>query len=195
MSGVLPCATVPEEESYAIVQALMVSSGTLDVTSDCRPAIKYTKQRAFTEKVPLHCSPGWHQRHRLQVTWVRSHQEVAKFAEEFGVHNLWRRGLNFLADSLAGERASEAQNVARYRCMLEVDRLAFDINHHLACVAKQVLQHAEKAHFAKRSAVPKAPDAPGPNKKARLLVKVSADPLGHEWEVASKPGSNNMTIK
>ena len=75
-------------ESYAIVQALMVSSGTLDVTSDCRPAIKYTKQRAFTEKVPLHWSPGWHQRHRLQVTWVRSHQEVAKFAEEFGVHNL-----------------------------------------------------------------------------------------------------------
>ena len=87
MSGVLPCATVPEEESYAIVQALMVSSGTLDVTSDCRPAIKYTKQRVFTEKVPLHWSPGWHQRHRLQVTWVRSHQEVSKFAEEFGVHN------------------------------------------------------------------------------------------------------------
>ena len=56
MSGVLPSATVPEGESYAIVQALMVSSGTLDVTSDCRPAIKYTKQRAFTEKVPLRWS-------------------------------------------------------------------------------------------------------------------------------------------
>ena len=180
MSGVLP---------------LMVSSGTLDVTSDCRPAIKYTKQRAFTEKVPLRWSPGWHQRHRLQVTWVRSHQEVAKFAEEFGVHNLWRRDLNSLADSLAGERAIEAQNGARYRCILEVDRLAFDINHHLACVTKQVLQHADKAHFAKSANAPKAPVAPGPNKKSRLLAKVSSDLLGHKWEVTSKAGSNNMTIK
>ena len=61
---------------------------------------------------------------------------MAKFAEGFGVHNLWRRDLNFLADSLAGEWAIEAKSGACYRCILEVDRLAFDINHHLACVAK-----------------------------------------------------------
>ena len=46
-------------------------------------------------------------------------------------------------------------------------------NHHLACVAKQVLQHADKAHFAKRTPLPKAPDAPGPNKKARLFFSCS----------------------
>ena len=86
--------------------------------------------------------------------------------------------MNSLADSLAGERA-----------------LAFDINHHLAGVAKQVLQHADKAHFAKSANAPKAAVAPGPNRKSRLLAKVSSDLLGHEWEVTSKAGSNNMTIK
>ena len=182
LSGVLPSAAVPEGESYAIVQAVMVFSGTLDVTSDCRLAIKYTKQRSFT-------------RHRLKVTWVRSHQAMNAFPKEFGARNLWRRDINSLADALAGERANGAQNGARYRCILEVDRLAFDINHRLACVAKQVLQYADKAHFAKSVNAPKAPGAPGPNKKSTLLAKVSSDLLGHEWEVTSKEGSNNMTIK
>ena len=73
--------------------------------------------------------------------------------------------------------------------------MPFDINHHLACVAKQVLQYADKAHFAKSVNAPKAPGASGPNKKSRLLAKVSSGLLGHEWEVISKEGSNNMTIK
>ena len=126
---------------------------------------------------------------RTAATEARSHRDEASFVEEFGRSQLWRRSLNHKADEIAGNRASAAQDPLRFRCVLEVDRLAYAVNHHLADIARQVPEKADKSHFAKNrkdgATGSQVSSAPVLNKKQRWLLKLAGDD-GHEWEVTSK---------
>ena len=92
ISGLLPPgSTVPQGESLAIIHALTATTGTMDLTCDCKPAIHALRARKLCNKHIPEWGQVWHCRTRVQPHWVRSHCTPEAFEQEFPSQQ-WRQG-------------------------------------------------------------------------------------------------------
>ena len=90
ITGFLPNgASVADGETRALQVLAENVSGYADATVDCQTAIK--RARKFGKN--------------LQCHWVRSHQSVDCFRQEFGAANMWRHAANDHADKLCEKTA------------------------------------------------------------------------------------------
>ena len=137
ISGVLlPPSTVPHGEHAAIIAAIRQTSGALDLTTDCKGALKTLNARHPHKTIMPEWGEVWHQRDRVRAKCVRAHKEAVDFEKEFPQQE-WRRQLNLAADALAGRRAKEALNLHAARKVQEVDRVATEVNDYLALRAEE----------------------------------------------------------
>ena len=200
----IPPATVPQIEHTAIIQALSHAIGHLDLTTDCKGALR-TLQATLPHKTDMpEWGDVWHQRDRVTATWVRAHQEAADFAKEFP-NQEWRRRLNAAADQLAGWRARDALNLHAARRVQEVDRVATEVNDYLAFKAEEQLQSKENqfvpkavrdtmSQFDKTQQRPHA-KALYANKRARLKQMVQESSVGHAWKYTRGEEATNLQLK
>ncbi|CAE7606948.1 unnamed protein product [Symbiodinium sp. CCMP2592] len=211
ISGLLPPgSTVPQGESLAIIEALKATTGSFDLTGDCKPALKALAARALNKKHIPEWGPVWQERARAQPHWVRSHCTAEAFEAEFP-GQLWRRELNAKADTLAGSRAAAACTPHFVRKVKELDLVTRELNCFLASRAEKLIK--EKAQgFVPRSArdslsqfdkprsqaaaVSASTKVPPPNKKQRLKQLLdSPDPaLGHDWKARETKAANNFSV-
>ena len=109
MSGLTPPGTsVAHGESYAIVQTIKHTLGQVDLTGDCKPALRTLTKKSFQKTTPAFWGPVWEDRGRIRPTWVKSHLTGREFEIRFGFSQLWRHQANQCADELAGKRAEAA---------------------------------------------------------------------------------------
>ncbi|CAE7267552.1 unnamed protein product [Symbiodinium sp. CCMP2592] len=137
-----PGSTVPQGESLAIIEALKATTGSFDLTGDCKPALKALAARALNKKHIPEWGPVWQERARAQPHWVRSHCTAEAFEAEFP-GQLWRRELNAKADTLAGSRAAAACTPHFVRKVKELDLVTRELNCFLASRAEKLIK--EKA--------------------------------------------------
>ena len=205
ISGVLmPPATVPQGEHTAIIEALRHTNGALDLTTDCKGALKTLNSRVPHKSSLPEWGEVWHHRARVQATWVRAHKEEAEFAKEFPQQE-WRRQLSIAADQLAGQRAKAARSLHAARKVQEVDRIATEVNDYLALRAEEQLQSAGNefvpksvrdtmSQFSKKAQKPHA-KALYVNKRDRLKQMVQESTMGHEWRYTRGETAANLQLK
>ena len=195
MSGLTPPGTsVAHGESYAIVQTIKHTLGQVDLTGDCKPALKTLTKKSFQKTTPAFWGPVWEDRGRIRPTWVKSHLTSREFEIRFGFSQLWRHHTNQCADELAGKRAATIPPVAG-RKVQDLDRLVTRICDYLASRAVVVLKHASKDDFVPRSQRQEPQPPKGPNKRQLLLAKVDVPEAvgGHVWQVGGLK-TNNLAI-
>ena len=195
MSGLTPPGTsVAHGESYAIVQTIKHTLGQVDLTGDCKPALRTLAKKSFQKTTPAFWGPVWEDRGRIRPTWVKSHLTSREFEIRFGFSQLWRHQANQCADELAGKRAATIPPVAG-RKVQDLDRLVTRICDYLASRAVVVLKHASKDDFVPRSQRQEPQPPKGPNKRQLLLAKVDVPEAvgGHVWQVGGLK-TNNLSI-
>ena len=202
ISGLLPPgSTVPQGESFAIIQAILSTIGSFDLTSDCKPALRALHSRKLSVKHLPEWGPVWHDRCRVHPTWVRSHCTPEAFEKEFP-SQLWRRELNVMADALAGRRAAAACTPHFVRKVREIDQVAREVNCFLASRAEKIIKQKSQG-FLPRSARDTLSqfDKPKPhakalyaNKRRHLLQLVDRSEHGHSWKVSSPQGAANLQL-
>ena len=195
MSGLTPPGTsVAHGESFAIVQTIKHTLGQVDLTGDCKPALRTLSKQSFQKTTPAFWGPVWEDRGRISPTWVKSHLTSREFEMRFGFSQLWRHQANQCADELAGKRAATISPVAG-RKVQDLDRLVTRICDYLASRAVVVLKHASKDDFVPRSQREEPQPPKGPNKRQLLLAKVDVPEAvgGHVWQVGGLK-TNNLAI-
>ena len=195
MSGLTPPGTsVARGESFAIVQTIKHTSGQVDLTGDCKPALRTLSKKSFQKTTPVFWGPVWEDRGRIRPTWVKSHLTSREFEIKFGFSQLWRHQANQYADELAGKRAAIISPAAG-RKVQDLDRLVTKICDYLASRAVVVLKHASKDDFVPRSQREEPQPPKGPNKRQLLLAKVDVPEAvgGHVWQVGGLK-TNNLAI-
>ena len=202
ISGLLPPgSTVPQGESFAIIQALLATTGCFDLTGDCIPALRALASKTLSKKHIPEWGLVWHGRARAQPHWVRSHCTAEAFAAEFP-GQMWRRDLNAKADALAGSRALAACAPHFVRKVRELDQVVREVNCFLASRAEKLTKNKSQEF------VPRAVRAslgffekPRPparssylNKRQHLLRLVDRSEHGHSWQVSSPQGAANLQL-
>ena len=202
ISGLLPPgSTVPQGESFAIIQALLATTGCFDLTGDCIPALRALASKTLSKKHIPEWGLVWHGRARAQPHWVRSHCTAEAFAAEFP-GQMWRRDLNAKADALAGSRALAACTPHFVRKVRELDQVVREVNCFLASRAEKLIKNksqefvpravrASLGHFEK----PRPPAGSSYlNKRQHLLRLVDRSEHGHSWQVSSLQGAANLQL-
>ena len=198
ISGLLPPgSTVPQGESFAIIQALLATTGCFDLTGDCIPALRALASKTLSKKHIPEWSLVWHGRARAQPHWVRSHCTAETFAAEFP-GQMWRRDLNAKADALAGSRALAACTPHFVRKVRELDQVVREVNCFLASRAEKLIKNkfqefvpravrASLGHFEK----PRPPARSFYlNKRQHLLRLVDRSEHGHSTSSSPRYFSN-----
>ena len=191
-------------EHAAIIEAIHHTSGILDLTTDCKGALKTLQARHPHKTVTPEWGDVWQQRDRVRATWVRAHKEADDFEKEFPQQE-WRRQLNLAADALAGQRAKAALNPHAARKVQEVDRIATEVNDYLALRAEEQLQNEENqfvpksirdtmSQFDKKQQKPHA-KALYANKRDRLKQMVLESSMGHAWQYTRGEKATNLQLK
>ena len=204
ISGViLPPATVPQGEHLAIIEAIRHTSGILELTTDCKGALKTLHSAQPHKKTMPEWGDVWHQKERVRATWVRAHKEAEAFEAEFPQQQ-WRRQLNIAADHLAGLRAREALSPHAARRVYEIDRLATEINDHLASRAEWQLQGRDNQFVprAVRETLTQFDKSQRPhaqalyaNKRSRLKEMLAESSQGHKWTFTRGENATNLQLK
>ena len=92
-------------EAMALALLLRHTTGQVEVTADCRPAILQAGCTTFREAHANVWEDVWEERHRLLITWHPSHRTPQEYAERYGEPNHWRVQLNDLADRACKDAA------------------------------------------------------------------------------------------
>ena len=202
ISGLLPPgSTVPQGESLAIIHALMATTGVMDLTCDCKPAVHALSAKTMCTKHIPEWGQVWHDRTRVQPHWVRSHCTPEAFEKEFPSQQ-WRRELNDKADKLAGARAAPACSPHFVRKVKELDQVVWEVNCFLASRAEKLIKDKSQTFVprAVRETLSQF-DKPKPhskalyaNKRSFLLQLVEKSEHGHSWKVSSPAGAANLQL-
>ncbi|CAE7809947.1 unnamed protein product [Symbiodinium sp. CCMP2456] len=96
---VLPAGcSVVQGEAFALALLLRHTTGLIDVTADCKPAILQAQSSGFKAAHANIWEEAWEERQRLSITWHPSHREPAEHLERYGDPRHWRVKINDLAD-------------------------------------------------------------------------------------------------
>ena len=168
ITGVLPHgSSIVQGEAEALKVLNARTSGCVDVTVDCRPAIYQVRKTLDA---------------RLSCVWVRSHLDIASFSKEFGADQLWRRHVNCVADDLCGKRAESLLDQTFVTKVRQIDKLVSCISAFLAERAEFLLFPSKldppPMHFVERrkskasgSVVSPSPAFNKPRGAAQLAVR------------------------
>ena len=172
ISGLLPPgSTVPQGESLAIIHALKATTGAMDLTCDCKPAIQALSARKICTKHIPEWGQVWHDRTRVQPHWVRSHCTPEAFEKEFPSQQ-WRRELTDKADKLAGARAVAACSPHFARKVKELDQVVWEVNCFLASRAEKLIKDKSQTFVPELSRRPLA-SLTSPNHTLKPCMRTS----------------------
>ena len=171
ITGVLPYgSSIVQGEAKALQVLNSRTTGAVDVTVDCKPAIKQVRNTLDS---------------RVSCVWVRSHLDQNAFSKEFGADQLWRKHVNGVADELGGKRAERLTDPAFVRKVRQTDKLVSSVSIFLAERVEFVLfpnkQDPPPMHFVERrksktvgSVASPSPAFNKPRGAARLAVRCKA---------------------
>ncbi|CAE7469028.1 unnamed protein product, partial [Symbiodinium microadriaticum] len=220
ITQVLPPGTsVVQCEAMALALLLRHTTGQVEVTADCRPAILQAGSTTFREAHADVWENVWEERHRLLITWHPSHRTPQEYAERYGDPKHWRVQINDLADRACKDAAvaipwkQHAVDVAQF------DELVEEVSHFLANRAWTMLAGAEAPPLnvkprhkpkgdlpPKRKSQPKPEPRPpqaqnrpapggGANKKQRLEALLASEHLHGHCFAWSHTNPNNHSLK
>ena len=214
-----PGCNVVQGEALALALLLRHTTGQVEVTADCRPAILQAGSATFREAHANVWEDVWEERHRLLITWHPSHRTPQEYAERYGEPQHWRVQLNDLADRACKDAAVHIQWKQHAADVAQLDELVEEVNHFLAARAWTMLAGAEappldlkprhkpkgnlplKSRSQPRPATkpPQAQNRPAPgggaNKKQRLETLLASEHLhGHRF-AWSHTNPNNHSLK
>ena len=220
ITQVLPPGTsVVQGEALALTLLLRHTSGPLEVTVDCRPAILQAGSSNFRAAHANIWEEVWEDRNRLRITWHPSHRTPEEYQERYGSPDHWRVQLNNLADQACKEAAEAIPWRQHAESVAQLDELVDEVNHFLANRAWTLLtspvappldvkpRHQPKGQLPPKrktqaQATPKPPQAQnrpapdgGPNKKQRLETLLSTAHLHGHTFAWSHTNPNNHSLK
>ena len=138
-----PGCSVVQGEAMALALLLRHTTGQVEVTADCRPAILQAGSATFREAHANVWEDAWEERHRLLITWHPSHRTPQEYAERYGEPQHWRVQLNDLADRACKDAAVHIQWKQHAADVAQLDELVEEVNHFLAARAWTMLAGAE----------------------------------------------------
>ena len=130
-----PGCSVVQGEALALALLLRHTTGQVEVTADCRPAILQAGSATFREAHANVWEDVWEERHRLLITWHPSHRTPQEYAERYGEPQRWRVQLNDLADRACKDAAVHIQWKQHAADVAQLDELVEEVNHFLAARA------------------------------------------------------------
>ena len=205
ITQVLPPGTsVVQGEALALALLLRHTTGQIEVTADCRPAILQAGSSTFRAAHANVWEDVWEDRHRLQITWHPSHRTPKEYAERYQ----------------ACKEAAEAVPWRQHAgSVAQLDELVEEVNHFLASRAWTLLagpvappldvkpRHKSKGQLppkrkSQAQPPPKPPQAQnrpapggGANKKQRLETLLGTAHLHGHCFAWSHTNPNNHSLK
>ena len=220
ITQVLPPGTsVVQGEALALALLLRHTTGQVEVTADCRPAILQAGSNSFREAHANVWESVWEERHRLLITWHPSHRTSQEYTERYGDPQHWRVQLNDLADCACKDAAANIPWKQHAEAVAQIDELVEEVSHFLADRAWTMLtgeeappfdvkpRHKPKGNLPPKRRnqprpEPKPPQAqnrPGPgggaNKKQRLEALLASEHLHGHCFAWSHTNPNNHSLK
>ena len=220
ITQVLPPGTsVVQGEAVALALLLRHTTGQIEVTADCRPAILQAGSSCFREAHASVWEDVWEDRHRLLITWHPSHRTPKEYKERYGNPHHWRVQINDLADHACKDAAEAIPWRRHAESVAQLDELVEEVNHFLANRAWTMLtgpeappldvkpRHKPKGHLPPKrknqaQPSPKPPQvqnrpAPGggANKKQRLETLLATAHLHGHCFAWSHTNPNNHSLK
>ena len=220
ITQVLPPGTsVVQGEALALALLLRHTTGQIEVTADCRPAILQAGSSTFRAAHANVWEDVWEDRHRLQITWHPSHRTPKEYAERYGSPYHWRVKLNDIADQACKEAAEAVPWRQHAGSVAQLDELVEEVNHFLANRAWTLLagpvappldvkpRHKSKGQLppkrkSQAQPPPKPPQAQnrpapggGANKKQRLETLLGTAHLHGHCFAWSHTNPNNHSLK
>ena len=209
ITQVLPPGTsVVQGEALALALLLRHTTGQVEVTADCRPAILQAGSTTFREAHANVWEDVWEEKHRLLITWHPSHRTPQEYVQ-----------INDLADRACKDAAAAIPWKQHAAEVAQIDELVEEVNHFLADRAWKMLTGTEappldvKPRHKPRGNLPpkrrnppqlepKTPQAQnrpapggGANKKQRLETLLASEHLhGHRF-AWSHTNPNNHSLK
>ena len=214
-----PGGSVVQGEAMALALLLRHTTGQVEVTADCRPAILQAGCTTFREAHANVWEDVWEERHRLLITWHPSHRTPQEYAERYGEPKHWRVQLNDLADRACKDAAVNIPWKQHAADVAQFDELVEEVNHFLADRAWTMLAGAEAPpldlkprHKPKGNLPPKSRSQPRPeskppqaqnrpapgggaNKKQRLETLLASEHLHGHCFAWSHTNPNNHSLK
>ncbi|CAE7465200.1 unnamed protein product [Symbiodinium microadriaticum] len=133
ITQVLPPGTsVVQGEALALALLLRHTTGQVEVTADCRPAILQAGSNSFREAHANVWESVWEERHRLLITWHPSHRTSQEYTERYGDPQHWRVQLNDLADCACKDAAANIPWKQHAEAVAQIDELVEEVSHFLA---------------------------------------------------------------
>ena len=220
ITQVLPLgSSVVQGEALALALLLRHTTGQVEVTADCRPAILQAGSTTFRETHANVWEDVWEERHRLLITWHPSHRTPLEYAERYDDPQHWRVQINDLADRACKDAAAVIPWKQHAADVAQIDELVEEVNHFLADRAWKMLtgdeappldvkpRHKPRGNLPpkRRSPprlepkTPQAQNRPAPgggaNKKQRLEALLASEHLhGHRF-AWSHTNPNNHSLK
>ena len=203
----------------ALALLLRHTTGQVEVTADCRPAILQADSTTFREAHANVWENVWEERHRLLITWHPSHRTPQDYAERCGDPKHWRVQINDLADRACKDAAVAIPWKQHAADVAQVDELVEEVNHFLANRAWTMLAGAEAPpldvkprHKPKGDLPPKRKTQPRPeprppqaqnrpapgggaNKKQRLEALLASEHLHGHCFAWSHTNPNNHSLR